>query len=608
MTKDRKQPETPESLEETAGEKAAREASRRRSNDIKQEFADAVVESAKEAVATADLLDALVDGVPGNQPEIRDALLERLRHDIKAALPRVVHRLVHERAAAFGSAAETGGGPSSSQGPLPPNGGGDDGNPGDGDEDDGGRRRRGVPLVQLAPTLGPRTSDERLWRVIKDRSNALAFESYARFIDQVLCASPEEIERPSGLGREINYKRRKLSALQGIRGRDAYDLLKLATEAFLLQEAGLLEDALIEAVVDDKLAEYEASPLSASEQRTLQLYKSNYLKELAPELPKVLPYFDLIRQGLMGIPVKKFRHLSLGVGCYGILPSRVTSPPLIELIWTYWYEESGVYQALKALALRFQNKKSVSLKNPLDRFATDPLRALNNLLWGFIEDEPNRLSLARRALEYQYEYGLSIRGKAVPKLESVESREKFLKAFHTLLHLCAEFFREDRDATIYTDGFPLLTALKEVHLLLAQGANNQYGDLPWTSRVEVLLHQWLLARPEMREFLGGRPGVPHEEPWIGQLETMRRLQGWGDAPVSLYRDLAMCGEQVLLAVRFGSWTQTKDANVAANWARAFRTEIQTYLHAYRSLTGVDLASDRIDFAPPALHLATAARR
>ena len=66
------------------------------------------------------------------------------------------------------------------------------------------------------------------------------------------------------------------------------------------------------------------------------------------------------------------------------------------------------------------------------------------------------------------------------------------------------FFKEDDDTTVIADGFPVLNALKEVHLLLAQGAHNQFGDLPWTARAEMLIQQWLLARPEMREFLGGR--------------------------------------------------------------------------------------------------------
>ena len=51
------------------------------------------------------------------------------------------------------------------------------------------------------------------------------------------------------------------------------------------------------------------------------------------------------------------------------------------------------------------------------------------------------------------------------------------------------------------DGFPVLNALREVHLLLAEGAHNQYGDLPWTARQEMLMQQWLLARP-------GVPRVP----------------------------------------------------------------------------------------------------
>ena len=61
------------------------------------------------------------------------------------------------------------------------------------------------------------------------------------------------------------------------------------------------------------------------------------------------------------------------------------------------------------------------------------------------------------------------------------------------------------------DGFPVLNALSEVHLLLTQGAHNQYGDLPWTARQEMLMQQWLLARPEMREFLPRRIMVDYPE-------------------------------------------------------------------------------------------------
>src|SRR5690606_27016663 len=120
---------------------------------------------------------------------------------------------------------------------------------------------------------------------------------------------------------------------------------------------------------------------------------------------------------------------------------------------------------------------------------------------------------------------------------------------------------------IFADGFPLLNSLREVHLLLSQGAHNQYGDLPWTSRSELLIQMWLLARPEMREFLGGRVMVPYNEPWMGQLETMRDVQKWGSSPVTHFRDLANYGERILLSIRFTAWTSTYTRAAAVNWAK-----------------------------------------
>ena len=101
----------------------------------------------------------------------------------------------------------------------------------------------------------------------------------------------------------------------------------------------------------------------------------------------------------------------------------------------------------------------------------DPLRPLNNMLWGYIQDEQNRLTVARRAYESDHHYGLTLYGKAVPKLQAADSRSKFLEAFHNLLHLCTDFFERDDDTTVISDGFPVLNALKEVHLLLAQGGD-----------------------------------------------------------------------------------------------------------------------------------------
>ena len=135
----------------------------------------------------------------------------------------------------------------------------------------------------------------------------------------------------------------------------------------------------------------------------------------------------------------------------------------------------------------------------------DPLRPLNNLLWGYLQDQQHRLSTRRRAYEYDHHYGLVLASMPGPPVRGADSRSRFIEAFHNLLSLCWEFYRQDDDTTVIADGFSVLNALKETHLLLTAGAHNQYGDLPWTARHEMLMQQWILARPEVREFLPTRP-------------------------------------------------------------------------------------------------------
>jgi len=267
---------------------------------------------------------------------------------------------------------------------------------------------------------------------------------------------------------------------------------------------------------------------------------------------------------------------------------------MLELSWSFWEEQGMLVQTMNAIALRFQNKRGPSDHDPLANLELDPLRPLNTLIWGFIQDEYNRLSVARRAYEYDHQYGLKMYGKAVPNLRSAESRSKFLEAFHNLLYRASLFYREDADTTVIADGFPLLNALREVHLLLAEGAHNQFGELPWMARAEMLMMQWLLARPEMREFLRGRAMVPYNERWMGQVDTMKRLQGWTDTSITHFRNLAIYSEQILLSVRYGDWIDINDQERAKTWARYWRPEIQGYIHAYLAATGVDLSDEVVD--------------
>ena len=190
----------------------------------------------------------------------------------------------------------------------------------------------------------------------------------------------------------------------------------------------------------------------------------------------------------------------------------------------------------------------------------DPLRPLNNMLWGYIQDEQHRLTVVRRAYEYDHHYGMTLYGKAVPKLHAADSRSKFLEAFHHLLYLCTDFFESDDDTTVIPDGFPLLNALKEVHLLLAEGVHNQFGDLPRTARLEMLIQQWLL---------GGRNCATSSEPADGSLqrvldgpsrydEEAARLDG---STVTHFHDLAVFGEQLLLSIRYGDWSDDHQPGV-----------------------------------------------
>ena len=275
---------------------------------------------------------------------------------------------------------------------------------------------------------------------------------------------------------------------------------------------------------------------------------------------------------------------------YGILQKKLTRPCLLELLWNYWLEEGMLVQTTNAMSWRFQNRRGPQDRDPLAMVEIDPLRGLNNLLWGWVQDEEHRLTIPRRAYEYDHEYGLKLLGKAVPTIQGADSRSRFLEAFHTLLMLCTVFYKEDDDTTVVADGFPVLNALIDVHLLLSQGAHNQYGDLPWTARQEYLMQQWILARPEMREFLPRRIMVDYPEPWMDSVETMKTLQGWTDTSILHFRNLAIFGEQVLLSVRFGEWTSEIYPEYAANWARYWRPEIQGYIYAYRAATGVDLAA------------------
>jgi hypothetical protein len=446
--------------------------------------------------------------------------------------------------------------------------------------------------VTLDRTSSPFTKDERLWEVIKDRTSAVSFANYKAFIDAI--------------------------DAQGsiFRGVEAYQALKVATRAWLQHEAGVwmgtdddAEDDVRVLVNKTLRRDLKKTPLpgpDTADQAEIDLLhdeylvtlRQNFVSDLENDL-KVLPYHKLIVDALGGLPAKPLASVQFGE--YGISPSSLFRPVLLELIWSYWHEEGMLVQSMNAISRRFQNRRGTvgTGEDPLFRMEIDPLRAVNNLVWGYVQDEWNLLTVQRRAYEYQHEYGISLLGKAIPSFAPADSRSRFLTAFHDLLLTAAAFYEADDDTTVVADAFPVLNALKDVHAILAEGAHNQFGDLVWTARSEMLIQEWILSRPEFREFLGGRTMVPYREPWMDRVDTMRQIMGWGDASVTHFRDLGFFGERLLLSVRYGNWSAENDAANAENWARWWRTEIKTYMHSYRAVTGVDLTGQ----AQPVLEVA-----
>jgi hypothetical protein len=425
------------------------------------------------------------------------------------------------------------------------------------------------------------------WTLIRNSTEALSFNNYKQFLDHLFCEEGGS-RLPEGRAFRALERRRFLP----FNDTDSYRVLKAATEAYVMVNCGVLKEPLDFRPIPD--AEYlDRRDLPEDEVLAEELLQ-RYLVSSDPDI-RTLPYLALIRSKLPDVRIQidsdHMRDVEL---CAGFIRDRLQNPCLMELIWSYWQEEGMLVQSMNAITRRFQNVRSNangSGVDPLANMEIDMLRPLNNLLWGYVQDEQHRLTVVRRNYEYDHHYGIRLDGKAVRNFHPADSRSKFIGAFHNLLRQLMPFYRQDDDTTVKADAFPILNALKEVHLILSQGAHNQYGDLPSTSRIEMLMQQWMLARPEFREFLPTRLMVAHPEPWMDRVDAMKKIQGWSDTSVAHFRDLAMFGEMLLLSIRTTHWTDMYEPNDAFAWARFWRPQAQGYMHAYRAVTGVDLTAE-----------------
>jgi len=444
------------------------------------------------------------------------------------------------------------------------------------------RQPQPLPLpVTLERGGVPFTKEVAFWSIIRNASESISFKEYANYVGMVCGATRDELATV-----------RSRFNLPFVRV-EAYELLKAATDLFLKMRCGVHPSKLNWQELADKATIQLGRRVSASE---LEDSWRGYLG-----CDGTIPYFDLLRAKFTDLRTSPSDGSALSSF---ILEERLKHPCLIELIWSYWMEEAMLVQVLNAISLRFQNRRARGEREVLAHLDINPLRPLNNLLWGYIQDEQHRLSITRRAHEYDHAYGLRLLGRAVGELSPVDSRSQFLAAFHRLLHLTARFYQQDDDTTVRADAFPVLNALKEVNIVLGEGGGNQYGDLPSVARGEMLMQQWLLARPEMREFFSSRSSVIYPEPWMERLDSARGLLGMPGPSVLHLHNLATMGERLLLSIRYHPWTGVTDTPEAANWGRSQRSDIQGYIHAYHAVTGVDLSAsavtDRVDARLPSV--------
>ena len=266
----------------------------------------------------------------------------------------------------------------------------------------------------LGRTAVPDTPDKALWPTIRNRTRAISFGAFREFIEQFAHDTAaqgrlgtlqlKDIELP---GRKTEANDKACFAFHGV---GAFQMLKAATQTFLLLECGVRIKQ--ETVEGHELfnGEDEAARLGDS----VALTVADLTKKLHQYLGNScqLPY-------LSRVIAAAFPGLKPGsVFADRVLTANADCPCLIELIWSYWHEEGMLVQAINAVSRRFQNVRAPGAdRDPLSHVEIDPLRPLNNLLWGYIQDEQNLLTVRRRAYEYDHHYGLTLYGKAVARAQ-----------------------------------------------------------------------------------------------------------------------------------------------------------------------------------------------
>ena len=160
----------------------------------------------------------------------------------------------------------------------------------------GFNNRSRVTTVALQRSENAPTTDLALWVVIRKATEALSFDNYSKFMDSVLCGAGDA-ELPTG-ARQIFNSLRKRRALP-FTDSEAYRLLKVATEAFLMVNCGVAMGSPFSAD-DELLLAQRGINIQPGD---LDMFWAKYRQRVNGTDDPVLPYFKLIREKLRDSPL-----------------------------------------------------------------------------------------------------------------------------------------------------------------------------------------------------------------------------------------------------------------------------------------------------------------
>src|SRR5262249_21738913 len=161
------------------------------------------------------------------------------------------------------------------------------------------------------------------------------FANYLRFMDQVLCGIDRHLDRTEF----DNLRKRRFLPYNDA---DAYRLLKIATEAFLIVNCGvfLAQPIFTQADLDDLLNRVSLDG-RIIDLNSLNTLWQKYLEFVNGTQDQTIPYLALIRDKLRdqgrlkrSIFAAEDSSIDLPEECFGILRTKLTNPCFLELIWS----------------------------------------------------------------------------------------------------------------------------------------------------------------------------------------------------------------------------------------------------------------------------------